>query len=238
MSAGCDLIFLHGANGCGPELAPLTSLFGPQVRCWTPNLLGHGGRPVPEPSSVEAMALDVIAQMDARGVQRCFVGGYSFGGYVALFLARHFPQRFEGVCTLATKFVWDAATVARFVALASEARCGSPTYPFHAQIMQRHQPQRWQDVLGLCRQLFRDLGALPSLSWDTLAHIHVPKLVISSDQDQLVSPSETQALGQGLNALVAMFHGGQCHPLSAAPRAQIAQTIERWMADQRAAQQA
>lgn len=62
---------------------------------------GIGGSwPPPETSSIEACAADAIAVLDSLGVDRCFVGGHSLGGMIALELGRQIPERVRGVISV------------------------------------------------------------------------------------------------------------------------------------------
>src|SRR3712207_3593254 len=97
------LVVLHGANGSDATMAPLTDVLRLHVDLLVPRLVGHGGRPVPPKCTVEDQAFDVISTMDEHQIDQAFVFGYSFGGCVALYMARHFPHRVKGVATLATK---------------------------------------------------------------------------------------------------------------------------------------
>jgi pimeloyl-ACP methyl ester carboxylesterase len=62
---------------------------------------GVGGSwPPPETSSIEDCAADAIAVLDALGVEKCFVGGHSLGGMIALELGRRIPERMRGVISI------------------------------------------------------------------------------------------------------------------------------------------
>lgn len=56
--------------------------------------------PPPETSSIEACATDAISVLDALGVEKCFVGGHSLGGMIALELGRQIPERVRGVISI------------------------------------------------------------------------------------------------------------------------------------------
>src|SRR5690606_34903481 len=68
---------------------------------------GHGGTPLPrEPFTIRRFAEQTLKWMDGRGIARADFLGYSMGGYVALYIARHHPERVSKVFTLSTKFLW------------------------------------------------------------------------------------------------------------------------------------
>ena len=94
------MIFLHGVNSAGEELRPFVDAMRPFTLVRTPDLLGHGGRALRAHPSTRDLADDVIDWMDREGVARDVLGGYSFGGTLALYLARHHPDRVSGVIAL------------------------------------------------------------------------------------------------------------------------------------------
>ncbi|HLU79421.1 MAG TPA: 3-oxoadipate enol-lactonase [Burkholderiaceae bacterium] len=59
---------------------------------------GHGGSPVtPGPYTFDMLGDDVLAIMDALGVQRAAFCGVSMGGHTALWLGVHAPDRLTGI---------------------------------------------------------------------------------------------------------------------------------------------
>jgi pimeloyl-ACP methyl ester carboxylesterase len=222
------LVLLHGANGRGQAIRSLVQPLAP-LQVHTPDMVGHGGRALPERLSIADMAADVVAFMDRKAIRRAVVGGYSVGGYVALYAARHYPQRVSGVVTLATKWIFDERTVAHLTHLADPERLSREGNPRAAQLEAAHHPQDWRRVTEAIRQLFRDLGARAPLSEDDLRAIGKPALVLSSEEDQLVPRDEALALAKLLGCPVKLMPG-QCHPLSAVPLATVGQAIKNWVA--------
>ena len=79
------------------------------VNVLTPDLVGCGGRPVPSNKPDLAVAAqDVIEQIDQAGITDFVLGGISLGGYVALEMLRHIPQRIQGLMLVDTKCTADA----------------------------------------------------------------------------------------------------------------------------------
>lgn len=227
------MIFLHGANSGGTELHALVEAMKPYAAVRTPNLLGHGGRPLPTNAAMREVGDDVIAWMDREGIERDVVGGYSFGGTVALYLARHHPERVAGVVALATKHVFDAATLKHWQHLLTHERLERLTLGGVCradELARLHAPNSWKDVADANTRLFAAFAAEPPLSEADLRAIRAPVLIVSSDLDPIVPWSETLALGRALpDAHVAMFHG-PAHPLRTIPLPAIARNIHQWMA--------
>ena len=235
------MILLHGGNGAPSGVTTLVQALSAHAQVWSPAMQGHAGRVLPASLSVQGMAEDLLRQMDERRCERSFIGGYSFGAYVALYLARHYPDRFLGVWTLAVKVVFDAPAVAHLMHLTSPERLDKPGHPFVDEIKQRHLPQDWRAVMLLNQGLFRSLGVAAPLMAADWSAMRVPALVISGDADPLVPLQETHRLGAWLRCPVVLFPGS-AHPLAAVPIQAVAREIGRWMdqsvvqPDERAAQ--
>jgi len=222
------LLLLHGANGAALEIAPLSYGLRNFAPVFAPDLPGHGGRPVPHALDFSDLAADVIAQCDARGLGRFAAIGYSLGGTLALYLARHYPQRVCGVATLAAKVVFDQATVDLWTHLVGVDRLGKPGNPRQHELARLHYPQDWRAVARANHRLFLSLGAAPPLSEADLLAIAVPSLSLSGDKDQLVPRAETEWLADRLRGLGGFFPG-QAHPLAAVPVASVVNTLGQWL---------
>lgn len=95
-SGAPPLVLVHGYTASGKTNWALTGwvdALGKQYRLVIPDLRGHGRSEKPhhkEAYSIDLMARDVLACMDAEGMQRPIVFGYSMGGIVTLeFLLNH-----------------------------------------------------------------------------------------------------------------------------------------------------
>jgi pimeloyl-ACP methyl ester carboxylesterase len=224
------LVLLHGANGCGAEMEPLAAALRPYAEVFAPDLPGHGGREVPERFTIEDWAHDVMRQLEERGIDLPFLLGYSLGAYLALYIARHAPERVRGVCTIAVKHVFDAASIERWMHLARPETIR--TKPWRIAELERYHPGRdWTQVTDRTSRLFRELGVRAPLAPDDFKAIRVPVLLISADRDQIVPWEETMALARVIpGCRVAMFYG-VAHPLRMLPFFGLARTIPPWMSE-------
>ncbi|MFZ5757532.1 MAG: alpha/beta fold hydrolase [Pseudomonadota bacterium] len=220
------LVALHGANGSAATMAPLLEQLNPAIPVFVPEWPGHGGRSLPERLDVRTVAMDVLAQMDERGLERAAFFGYSLGGLVALYLARHFPQRTLGVATLATRVVFDDDAIKHLLHVSEPERLKKiPNRPFLLQA--RHAPNRWEDVIAMNRQLFSGLQAQPPVLGYDLSQIQAPALVMCGDKDSLVTTGEAREVARLLGADTWVF-AGPSHPITSCPLNTIAQKIEHW----------
>ena len=96
------IVLLHGALGARDTLRPLADALAPLLPGDAPvhalEFAGHGDTPDPDsdvgaeaPFDPGRLAADVADALDARGIARATVFGYSMGGYVALHLAATHP---------------------------------------------------------------------------------------------------------------------------------------------------
>jgi pimeloyl-ACP methyl ester carboxylesterase len=216
-------------------MAPLAEALRPYTPTFSPNLLGHGGRPVPDRLSTRDLVDDLVAWLDREGIERTFVAGYSYGGMLALRLARDYPHRVLGVCALAAKHVFDAKTVEHWTYLASPERYEKPGNPRKAELQRIHAPQDWTALSKTMSRHYAELGREPPLSDGDLGSIVAPVLVISSNRDHVVPWEESLALAKLLrHSEIAMFYG-VAHPLTAVPLHPVARIIGTWMEKVRSA---
>src|SRR4051812_19560592 len=103
-----DLLILHGAIGSAKQFDSLAKKLGETFTVYTLDFSGHGGKPLPVHFSTAGFAREVLSWMDSKNIARINIFGYSMGGYVGLYLARHHPEKVEKLFTLATKLNWNA----------------------------------------------------------------------------------------------------------------------------------
>lgn len=113
------------------------------------------------------------------------------GGYVALYLALHHPERVQCVFTLATKFAWSPEAAAHETRMLQPEKVQEKVPAFAATLAQRHQPNDWQKVMRRTADMMLQLGENPLLTPDTLSRIAIPARVAVGDRDAMVSLQET-----------------------------------------------
>ena len=110
------ILLLHGALGSLEQFDKLQTQLSANFIVHTLNFSGHGGQPIPKKGfSIELFANDVLNYLDEKKIPSINIFGYSMGGYVALHLAVHHPERIKSIFTLATKFEWSEESTAREV---------------------------------------------------------------------------------------------------------------------------
>lgn len=165
--------------------------------------------------TIEDMAADALAVMDAEGIDRFHVAGHSMGGVIAQALALKAPGRVKSLaflCTFARGKDGSTVTLA-MLATALRMRIGTRAMRRNA-FLELIMPERYlrqNDRTALAAQLQplfgHDLAEQPSIvmkqlsamsKYDAGAHLaglgSIPTLVISAAEDRVAPPSTGRAL--------------------------------------------
>lgn len=171
---------------------------------------GHGGSPVPlGPYSIAELGGDVLALLDALGVERASYCGLSMGGMVGIWLAATAPERVERLVLLCTAarlppegFAERAAAVdqagtTEVVADAVVARWLTPEFArAHPEARERLRAMvaatSPEGYAGCCRAIERmDLRA-------ELPRIEAPTSVVAAAQDGSTPPEHGEAIAAAI----------------------------------------
>lgn len=98
-ASGVPVLALHGITGHGARWRPLADAV-PELRWIGVDLRGHGRSPWSPPWGIEQHVNDVLAVLDRLGIDDATVVGHSFGGAIAVHLARVAPERVERLVLL------------------------------------------------------------------------------------------------------------------------------------------
>lgn len=219
------LILLHGALGSRTQLDSLAEQLAQHYEVHALNFPGHGGTPLPEQFSIPLFARYVQQYCLEKGLTKVALFGYSMGGYVALYLARHQPELVSRVITLATKFHWDEGTAAKEVKMMQPEVIQQKVPQFALTLQQRHQPADWQEVLRLTARMLEGLGSQNVLSPDDYKAITCPCLVMLGDRDKMVTLEETVAVYQQLSKGQLAVLPNTPHPLEGVATDRLAAMI-------------
>lgn len=180
---------------------------------------GFGGAADAEPS-LEGYAGAVLAELDARGVDRFVVAGNSMGGYAAMALAELAPDRIAAIGLFGTKASADApdAAAAR-LEMAARADAGAPASELVGPMLEKllgpsareHRPE-------LAEALTRRLADAPpaGIAWAqramaarpdrtrVLEDLKAPGIVVYGVEDPLMPAAEQRVLASALGTLVEL----------------------------------
>jgi len=218
---------LHAA-AAGPEGGPVVLLggsLGTTRAMWAPQLpalarrhrvlafdhRGHGASPVPPgPYSIADLAGDVLALMDARGIERAHYAGLSIGGMVGLWLAANAQERVGRLVLLCTSAHLESGDAYRERARA--VRAAGTVEPVADAVVARWTTPAWAranaDAASALRAM---LVATPAEGYaacceaiaamdlrDQLAGIRAPTLVIAGAEDPAIPPAHGMALAAAI----------------------------------------
>ncbi len=98
---GPALVLLHGVTASAAVWDETAAVFAREATVHALDLAGHGLSDIPsEPWDIARMADGVAAYLDAAGIRRAVVCGWSLGGGVALGLAARWPERVASLVLL------------------------------------------------------------------------------------------------------------------------------------------
>ena len=101
--SGQPVIAIHGWPETCHEWRRVAPLLGPDYRVLAPDTRGHGQTEAPPDGYDRAqLAGDIVAFMDALGIDRCPVVAHDWGGIIAVKLALEHGDRVERLCLLDT----------------------------------------------------------------------------------------------------------------------------------------
>jgi pimeloyl-ACP methyl ester carboxylesterase len=103
--SGRPLLLVNGYGATGADWDPiLLGKLAREFRLICPDNRGMGESELGDPAalSIEAMADDLAGLLDALGIERADVAGWSMGGFVAQALAAGHPERVGSLALLAT----------------------------------------------------------------------------------------------------------------------------------------
>lgn len=119
---GDALLLIHGGMMSGAEWQPQIAPFAERCRVIAADVRGHGasGRGG-YPYSIAQWAGDLVALLDALGIERAFVCGHSMGGTVAQQMAADFPGKVRALVIAESNYGTGNDPVMRFAATLSTA---------------------------------------------------------------------------------------------------------------------
>ncbi len=208
------LLLLHGAIGAADQLAPLATELSKTYKVHALDFSGHGNKAFPEGDfSISLFAEDVLAFMKEEGLEKVSIFGYSMGGYVAMYLAKHHPDKIDKIVTLATKFHWTDEIAAKESGMLDAEKIAVKVPAFAEALGKRHSGKDWKEVLAKTVTILKGLGANNTLKLDDYKDIQAQSLILLGDRDKMVGLDETLDVYKNLpNAAMGMLPDTQ-HPI-------------------------
>lgn len=214
--AGPAVLFIQGVGVHGDGWLPQVEALADRFTCLSFDNRGMGrSRPAGGPVTVEGMAADARAVLDAAGVGAAHVVGHSLGGLAAVFLALAARDRVRSLALLCTFADGRAAAplTARMAWLGMRSRVGTRAmrrrgfaqliYPpggadgadfDRLAALFGHDLGDTPDVVGPQLRAMRGANALPRL-WELAG---LPTLVAAAAHDPIAPPRVVRPLADGI----------------------------------------
>lgn len=219
MGVGPHLTFLHGQPGSGSDWDSVIGRLPAEFHTFAPDRAGYGHNPAPA-GDFERNAHDILAALDAEGVDSTVVVAHSLGGGVGLALAAAAPERIRAMVLISSIGPgclngWDtllAAPVAGPVCavcawwltpwvararLSLLARRRGRPLAHHEHVnwdvwgqARHHTGAMWRTFLVEQRALVTQLDSLV----DTAATVTFPVLLLADPGDTMIPFATSQAL--------------------------------------------
>lgn len=187
------LLLLHGALGCAKNFDQLTMLLNQDFEIYTLDFDGHGQQKASEnPLTIPGFANQVLDFLEENKIEQINIFGYSMGGYVGLYLAKHYPERVEKLVTLATKLNWTIEGSQKEASFLNPEIIKEKA-PKFATALEKLHGQNWEKLLHKTALMMLELGKSPALKSEDFATIITPTLITVGDKDMMVSIEESVA---------------------------------------------
>jgi pimeloyl-ACP methyl ester carboxylesterase len=197
--SGEPLILLHGGLAVGSNFRHLIPIFSKQFRVITPDSRGHGKTDNPGGEfSYRLMADDTATFINALGLHRPSICGWSDGGQIALELGMHYPELIKCMVVGAAWYQFSRTYQSLLKAMGFESpgvvniesmKQSMPQFvelwrSWHSPI---HGPDHWETLASqISRMWWTPLG----YTADDFQKIKTPTLILVGDRDQMVPIEE------------------------------------------------
>ena len=220
-----DLLLLHGAIGTKEQFDLLALSLKPKFNVHTINFGGHGGSFSGGDFTIENFANDVLTYLSKHNISAINIFGYSMGGYVALYLARHHATKIERIFTFATKFLWSPEIAHREIQTLDANKILEKIPAFARKLESRH-GENWKEVLKKTAEMMIQLGNVnPLKPEDFTAISHIVRVGVG-DRDAMVTLDETIAVYRSLSAGSLTVFPDTTHPIEKVSIEKLTHEIE------------
>jgi pimeloyl-ACP methyl ester carboxylesterase len=163
--------------------------------------------------------------MEQKEIQKANIFGYSMGGYVAMYLAKHHPEKIAKVFTFATKFLWNPEIAAKEIKMLDPDKIEMKLPAFAKTLESRHSANNWKTVLNKTAEMMISLGEKNCLSITDYNSIENPVQIGIGDKDTMVTLEETIEVYRNLkNARLLVMPETQ-HPIERIDKQRIKNEI-------------
>jgi len=229
------LLLIHGAGGQHMHWPPQVRRLA-RAHTIAPDLPGHGRSPGPGRTSIAAYAADLLALMDALGVEQFIPVGHSMVGAIALQIALAAPERVAGIALITT-----GAHLPVSDALLGNALTNFPALVDFVQMYAwgPHADEKLQRTgrrqLESCPAEVVHGDYLACNNFDArerLAEITCPALVVGATHDRMTPPRLSQFLADNLPGATFYLVEEAGHYLPSEHPHEVAEILSGWLDEQ------
>ena len=242
------VLALHGQPGTGRDFAALARTLDGTCRVVAPDRPGWGSRAAEPAGGFAAGAADAVAILDREGVEQAVVLGFSWGGGVALELARRYPDRVGGLVLAASIGPAEPTAVDRMLAMpvAGTAICAGGLAATRLVLRRPAvhgilgggmkgvdrtdvlhfadhclRPDALDSFMVEQRALVREWGGVVR----ELGGVRVPTIVVSGERDRLIAPASPRGLAEAIPGAELRIIPGAGHFLPGVSPALLAEAV-------------
>lgn len=190
--------------------------------------------------TLSQLGADLIALMDAIGLERATLAGFSLGGTIAMRAAIDHPERVSALALVATSSRVGRAAFGWYEERVEMATTGSATLrdalDEDTAAVYGNRPGELADGLTIRRQSTSDprgyanacraMASLNAAPLDPeLPRIHAPTLVIAGDRDQHCPPRAAEAIAAGIEGSRMVVVEDAGHPIPVEKPLEVARLI-------------
>jgi len=225
-----ELVLLPGLNNTAAVFDDVKAALPDPVRAHCPDL--------PALETVEELADRVLREAPAR----FWLGGFSFGGYVAMAVLDRAPERIQGIALICSGPAADtpAQAAKRQEAIAGARQGGyletaaASTAPFHPDSLARPELMARRRTIvqayGAQRYIAHCLACIARPDRAGLLDGRHPTLLVTTTHDRVVAPENLQRLAAEVPGSRLETVAGAGHLLPLEQPAALAAVLARWIA--------
>lgn len=186
------ILLLHGALGSEKQFTSIITSLADEFEVHRMNFEGHGGSGSDKAFSIQLFSNNVINYLNNHSIENINIFGYSMGGYVALYVARHFPEKINSVITLGTKFSWDLVSAQKEIKMLNPEKIEEKVPQFAKKLKVEHSPMDWKINMRKTAQMMLGMAEGAKLQDADFKVIHHQVTLGLGTMDKMVSLEETQ----------------------------------------------
>ena len=209
------------------------------------DLRGHGQTTLGTPDrSLRQLGGDLVALLDALGIERARIAGFSLGGTIAMRVAIDHPDRVDRLVLVATSSRVGRSAAAwyreRLAMVRNEDSWLRETLDRDTAEVYAQAPNELEDGLLIRRQSTADprgygnacaaMAALFEAPLDPeLGHIGAPTLIVAADLDQHCPPTAAEIISAGIPGSRVELIKGAGHAVPVERPGELAAAINRFL---------